>query len=183
MSRRVCAACSRDISDLRRDAKVCRDWKCRKAVQRSCERNGHRVEFGPCDGCKRFILRSRPWWQIGRSRGQGLSALRTRLASDPPPPAAPTRGDFERADGRILYADARECTGEERAWLDRVAPDPDRVPGPYFERVHSRDMRPACRSGRTGSPEHDISHAPGPLDADIYRVAVEGDDDGLEMAA
>jgi hypothetical protein len=179
MRRRVCSECSRDISDLRVDADVCRRSKCRKAAQRSCERNGHRVETGQCDRCNRFILMPRSRWRVRRSRLDGLPVLRTRLASDPPPPAAPRRSDFLRDDGRELYADARECTPEERAWLNRVAPDPDWTPRPYFERVHSPDMQPACRSGRTGSPEQDISHYPGPPDEDIYTLAVGGGDGDL----
>lgn len=210
MNARTCAGCEErpDCERLIRKpprgpwAERCSDCTVdhNRAVDRErqrAKRRHHCPARGWCYTCRKYNLKPRPEWEVGRSRPERLRKLRTRIAEDPKPEFAPRWQDFEREDGTELYADARKLTLAEREWLDRVAPDPNYIKRPHFERAHSLGWQPACRSGLTGTPERDldpenIDHCPGPLDADIYgfatreydaqgrkRQVVGGDDDDL----
>jgi hypothetical protein len=188
---RICLCpCGRDLDrdfdpPMNKGAVVGRDSKCRNWLRnrkKTCDGpGGCPVAVGRCHRCGKYNLQPRGEHEVRRRRhishldeygnartsGPAVRQLRTRLLGQVPE-HAPRPEHFIKPDGTLLYEDARKkLTLNQRKWLNKVAPDPDYVKRPNFERT-SKHYQPLRRSGGENIYIQ-VWDSPDAPDRDIFR--------------
>jgi hypothetical protein len=165
--RQCLCGCGRFIHpSRRRDAEYFSD-ACRKRHARVCEVKGHKTSCGTCERCGAMVLKPRSRMDIkSRLYAERGYMLRTRRRDDPTSnPRQPEPVPASDAEQKRRFALGRERRGMSfDQWLNRVAPSPEYLPRPDFERTS--DWKPACRSGQLEA----VDHTAGPAWEDVFGV-------------